>query len=34
LRDGKWRSVNVQIQERRDVTARTKQGYYSRSLLN
>lgn len=34
LRDGKWRSVNVQIQERQDVTARTKQGYYSRSLAN
>lgn len=34
LRDGKWRSVNVQIQERQDVTARTKQGYYSRSLTN
>ena len=31
---GKWRSVNVQIQERQDVTARTKQGYYSRSLAN
>lgn len=34
LRDGKWRSVNVQIQERPDVTARTKLGYYSRSLAN
>jgi VWFA-related protein len=34
LRDGKWREVNVQIQERRDVTARTKQGYYSRGFLN
>lgn len=34
LRDGKWRSVNVQVQERQDVTARTKQGYYSRSLPN
>jgi VWFA-related protein len=33
-RDGKWRSVNIQIQERQDVTARTKQGYYSRSLPN
>ncbi len=33
-RDGKWRSVNVQIQERQDVTARTKQGYYPRSQLN
>ena len=34
LRDGKWRSVNIQIQDRRDVIARTKQGYYSRSLSN
>ena len=34
FRDGKWRSVSVQIQERRDVTARTKQGYYSRSFVN
>src|SRR6266550_1793002 len=34
LRDGKWRSVSVQIQDRRDVMARTKQGYYSRSLPN
>jgi VWFA-related protein len=33
-RDGKWRSVSVQIQERQDVTARTRQGYYSRSLSN
>ena len=33
-RDGKWRSVSVQIQDRRDVMARTKQGYYSRSLPN
>ncbi len=31
-RDGKWRSVKVQIHDRQDVTARTKQGYYSRSL--
>jgi VWFA-related protein len=29
LKDGKWRSVNIQIQDHRDVTARTKQGYYS-----
>jgi VWFA-related protein len=34
LRDGTWRSVNVQIQERQNVTARTRQGYYSRSLPN
>ena len=33
-RDGKWRSVTVQINERRDVTARTKEGYYSRRLPN
>lgn len=34
LRDGKWRSVSVQINERQDVTARTKPGYYSRALPN
>jgi Ca-activated chloride channel family protein len=34
LRDGKWRSVSVRIQDRQDVTARTKQGYYARSLPN
>lgn len=34
LRDGKWRSVSIQIQDHRDVIARTKQGYYSRSLPN
>jgi VWFA-related protein len=34
LRDGKWRSVTVQIQDRPDVAARTKQGYYSKSLPN
>lgn len=33
-RDGKWRSVSVQITDRQDVTARTKQGYYSRSVAN
>lgn len=33
-RDGKWRSVTVQIHDRQDVTARTKQGYYSRNLPN
>ncbi len=34
LRDGKWRSVNVQIVARQDVAARTKQGYFPRSLPN
>ncbi len=34
LRDGKWRSVGVQIQTRQDVLARTKQGYYSKILPN
>ncbi|HEY8186274.1 MAG TPA: VWA domain-containing protein [Pyrinomonadaceae bacterium] len=34
VRDGKWRSVNIQIQDRQDVMARTKQGYYSRSFSN
>lgn len=34
LRDGKWRSVSIQIQPHRDVIVRTKQGYYSRSLSN
>ncbi len=34
LRDGKWRSVSVQIQARQDVTARTKEGYYSRTPPN
>ena len=34
VRDGKWRAVTVQIHDRQDVTARTKQGYYSRSLTN
>jgi len=32
--DGKWRSVTVQIHDRQDVTARTKQGYYSKRLPN
>ena len=31
-RDGKWRSVTVQIHDRQDVIARTKQGYYSKNL--
>jgi Ca-activated chloride channel family protein len=34
LRDGKWRSVSVQVNDRQDVTARTKPGYYSRPLPN
>jgi hypothetical protein len=34
IRDGKWRSVNVQIMDRQDVAARTKQGYFSRSVPN
>jgi Ca-activated chloride channel homolog len=34
LRDGKWRSVSIQIQDRHDVIARTKQGYYSRHWTN
>ena len=34
LRDGKWRSVTVQIQDRQDVVARTKLGYFSRILSN
>lgn len=33
-RDGKWRSVSIQIQDHRDVIPRTKQGYYSSSLSN
>lgn len=33
-RDGKWRSVTVQIHDRQDVTARTKLGYYSKNLTN
>ena len=34
LKDGKWRSVSIQIQDHGDVIARTKQGYYSRSFSN
>jgi VWFA-related protein len=34
LRDGKWRSITVQIQARQDVTARTKEGYYSKTPPN
>jgi VWFA-related protein len=33
-RDGKWHSVSVRVLDRQDVTTRTKQGYYSRSLPN
>jgi Ca-activated chloride channel family protein len=33
-RDGKWRAVMVQIHDRQDMVARTKQGYYSRNLPN
>jgi VWFA-related protein len=33
-RDGKWRSVTVQVQARQDVAVRTKQGYFPRSLPN
>ena len=34
LKDGKWRSVSVQVQARQDVSARTKEGYYSKILPN
>lgn len=34
LRDGKWRAVDVKIQGQQDVTARTKEGYYSKTLPN
>lgn len=34
LRDGKWRAISVQIADRHDVIARTKQGYYAKSLAN
>jgi Ca-activated chloride channel family protein len=34
LRDGKWRSVSVKIQDRPEAAARTKQGYFSRILPN
>lgn len=33
-RDGKWRAVTVQILDRQDVLARTKQGYFSPNLVN
>jgi VWFA-related protein len=34
FRDGKWRSVTVQILERSDLSARTKRGYYARNETN
>lgn len=34
LRDGKWRSVSVEVPTRQDVAARTKQGYYSPTFPN
>jgi VWFA-related protein len=33
-KDGRWRSVSVQTTDRQNVTARTKQGYYPRSVAN
>jgi len=33
-RDGKWRSVTVQVHDRQDVAVRTKQGYFARTLPN
>ena len=33
-KDGKWRAVSVQIADRQDVIARTKQGYHPRNLEN
>lgn len=33
-RDGKWRSVSVQITDRQDVIARTKQGYQAGNATN
>jgi Ca-activated chloride channel family protein len=33
-RDGRWRSVSVQISDRQDVVARTKQGYYPLTAAN
>jgi len=33
-RDGKWRSVTVQLLDRKDVNARTKRGYYAKSESN
>jgi VWFA-related protein len=34
LKDGKWRSVSIQIQDRQDVVARTRQGYFSKTPAN
>ncbi|MGH9880724.1 MAG: VWA domain-containing protein [Pyrinomonadaceae bacterium] len=31
LRDGKWRSVTVKLQDRQDLAARTKSGYYAKN---
>jgi VWFA-related protein len=33
-KDGKWRSVSIVIQDRQDVVARTKQGYFSKLSSN
>ncbi|HEV7681843.1 MAG TPA: VWA domain-containing protein [Pyrinomonadaceae bacterium] len=33
-RDGRWRSVTVQIHDRQDIIARTKQGYFPRNMPN
>ena len=33
-RDGKWRAVTVQIVDRQDVLARTKQGYFSTNVVD
>jgi Ca-activated chloride channel family protein len=33
-RDGKWRSVRVQVHDRQDLAVRTKQGYFARTLPN
>ena len=34
VRDGSWRAVTVQIVDRQDVLARTKQGYFSSNVVN
>lgn len=34
LRDGKWRAVTVQVPDRQDIIARTKQGYFPKNLAN
>ncbi len=33
-RDGRWRSVSVQIVDRQDVAARTRSGYYAKTASN